>query len=317
LTNAVWTKTNTSVGGNDVTATSTSFCSVGTSSVTLIQGVSYTVKAVIGLGTAAFTAIRFLQDNPANYAVWVSNTTGEIVNSVNSGVTAANLSCVQTSAGRYEISFTYSSTNANAAKLYFYPTSSSSGYGCVSGTTAIVYSAQVALTSNLDQSYQRVTDWVTEQYAWAAQKNVPWLRRNMVTSHSAMATWANYQSFTSIAIANNGDYSGTFPAFTFTSASTAGSSYVLQTDTIPLIAGNTYTIGVDFKPTTTGVSIRMLRVYYGSVDWYQAVNLDTGAISGETQSGCASVTRSIVDLGTGWKRFVCTFVPNSSGNASI
>jgi hypothetical protein len=37
-----------------------------------------------------------------------------------------------------------------------------------------------ALASTTDQSYQRVTDWTTEQYAWAAQKNVPWLRRNML-----------------------------------------------------------------------------------------------------------------------------------------
>lgn len=46
----------------------------------------------------------------------------------------------------------------------------------------------VCLTSTLDQSYQRVTDWTTEQYAWAAQKQAPWLRRNRFLNTATLST---------------------------------------------------------------------------------------------------------------------------------
>jgi hypothetical protein len=47
----------------------------------------------------------------------------------------------------------------------------------------------LAFASTTDQSYQRVTDWTTEQYAWAAQKNVPWLRRNVLAATDTVNGW--------------------------------------------------------------------------------------------------------------------------------
>jgi hypothetical protein len=57
-----------------------------------------------------------------------------------------------------------------------------------SGESLIVCCPMLALASTIDQSYQRITDWVTEQYAWAATKNVPWLRRNRFLSTATLST---------------------------------------------------------------------------------------------------------------------------------
>jgi hypothetical protein len=56
-------------------------------------------------------------------------------------------------------------------------------------------------SSVTDRSYQKITDWTTEQYAWAAQKNVPWLRRNMLgySSDLTNAAWVNTISGTGVA----------------------------------------------------------------------------------------------------------------------
>jgi hypothetical protein len=43
-------------------------------------------------------------------------------------------------------------------------------------------------SSVTDRSYQKITDWVTEQYAWAAAKNVPWLRRNRFLNTATLST---------------------------------------------------------------------------------------------------------------------------------
>jgi hypothetical protein len=51
-----------------------------------------------------------------------------------------------------------------------------------------IWGAQLALASTTDQSYQRITDWTAEQYAWAATKNVPWLRRNRLLNTATLST---------------------------------------------------------------------------------------------------------------------------------
>lgn len=83
-------------------------------------------------------------------------------------------------------------------------TASSTSFYVVSGTTLVsgsvdshdgdgasgfyMWGAQLSKASTLNQSYQKITNWTTEQYAWAAQKNVPWLRRNRFLSTATLAT---------------------------------------------------------------------------------------------------------------------------------
>jgi hypothetical protein len=55
----------------------------------------------------------------------------------------------------------------------------------VSGTVTF---GMLCKSSVTNRSYQKITDWVTEQYAWAATKNVPWLRRNRFLSTATLST---------------------------------------------------------------------------------------------------------------------------------
>jgi hypothetical protein len=54
----------------------------------------------------------------------------------------------------------------------------------------------------LDRSYQKITDWTTEQYAWAAQMKLPWLRRNAASYTETLSNstiWNKLQSGTGVA----------------------------------------------------------------------------------------------------------------------
>jgi hypothetical protein len=55
----------------------------------------------------------------------------------------------------------------------------------VSGTVTF---GMLCKSSVTDRSYQRVTDWVTEQYAWAAQNPRLWLRRNRLLNTATLST---------------------------------------------------------------------------------------------------------------------------------
>lgn len=84
---------------------------------------------------------------------------------------------------------TLNGTGANErVSLSFTPTAGTLTL-TVSGT---VTHGMLCLADTIDQSYQKITNWTTEQYAWAAQKQVPWLRRNTLTYTATIsnAVWA-------------------------------------------------------------------------------------------------------------------------------
>lgn len=58
------------------------------------------------------------------------------------------------------------------------------GVGTNNAVTADVsYSSpMLVLASTVNKEFQAITDWTTEQSAWAAQKNVPWLRKNRLVN---------------------------------------------------------------------------------------------------------------------------------------
>lgn len=80
---------------------------------------------------------------------------------------------------------TLNGTGANdRVSLSFTPTAGTLTL-TVSGTVTF---GMLCRADTIDQSYQRITDWTTEQYAWAAQKQVPWLRRNRFLNTATLST---------------------------------------------------------------------------------------------------------------------------------
>lgn len=82
----------------------------------------------------------------------------------------------------------YSVTAAGASGLTIATVGSTYGGGNQSSVIVDVWGAQLTRADTIDQSYQRITDWTTEQYAWAAQKSVPWLRRNRFLNTATLST---------------------------------------------------------------------------------------------------------------------------------
>ncbi len=66
---------------------------------------------------------------------------------------------------------------------------SNPGIRIVTSADAVYVSNEmIARADTKDQTYQAVTDWTTEQYAWAAANPKPWLRRNRLLSTATLST---------------------------------------------------------------------------------------------------------------------------------
>jgi hypothetical protein len=80
---------------------------------------------------------------------------------------------------------TLQGTGANdRVSLVFTPTAGTLTL-TVSGTVTF---GMLCKSSVIDRSYQKITDWTTEQYAWAAQNPRLWLRRNRFLSTATLST---------------------------------------------------------------------------------------------------------------------------------
>jgi hypothetical protein len=109
------------------------------------------------------------------------------------------------------------------------------------GGTAFVWGAQLTLASTLDQSYQKVTDWTTEVYAWNATKNVPWLRRNMLY----VTDLVDGTAVGSATVTNNYTYLSTVCAKCDFPANSSGATNRVnfsswRNDQVPFVNGVTY-----------------------------------------------------------------------------
>jgi hypothetical protein len=175
-----------------------------------------------------------------------------------------------------------------------------------SGTNGvIIWGAQLSLASTLDKSYQKITDWTTEQYAHAAQKNVPWLRRNLLTyseDFSNAAAWAG-----------SGTAGVTYPTDSITSPSgvtlkkidsdsSTGYHRNVQAITAP-VAALTYSI----EAKADEITWVWIMLYDSTTRAKAYFNLSTGAV-GTVTHGSAS----IIDVGGGVYRCSVTGTVASS-----
>jgi hypothetical protein len=142
------------------------------------------------------------------------------------------------------------------------------GYGlqfaCTAGAPISIYLGGVSVTetSTLDQSYQRISDWVTEQYAWAATKNVPWLRRNMLLN----AVDATFITQTKALATITGE--------TITFSSGSGYAYCISSSTPNIVSGTTYTLSVELSSADKSTIGLRFAPGAGTAS-FRAVNLTT------------------------------------------
>jgi hypothetical protein len=133
-------------------------------------------------GPAALTAVIDL----SNGTLSGYYTGGPAANSSNTVITDAG-------GGWYKVAITYAWNTATGTSVAFYTRAAGGNFSGfthtgVVGSGVLVANPMVSLASTLDQSHQKITDWTTEQYAWAAQKKVPWLRRNRFINTSTLST---------------------------------------------------------------------------------------------------------------------------------
>jgi hypothetical protein len=158
------------------------------SSTTVSKDIAQVLKAVAKAKERTWIYLRI--GNSAGYNGAYFNLSNGTIGTVQTGITAT----ITAAAGGYYECTVSGTPSSNATTSFPYigiasndNTESYSGDG-----TSGVYVQRMAwyYASTIDQSYQRITDWTTEQYAWAATKNVPWLRRNLLTyTESFAAGW--------------------------------------------------------------------------------------------------------------------------------
>jgi hypothetical protein len=188
---------------------------------------------------------------------------------------------------------TLSGTGANdRVTLVFTPTAGTLTL-TVSGTVTF---GMLCKSSVLDRSYQKITDWTTEQYAHAATKNVPWLRRNILGYTTDFSTGWVKGSITT----GQSDYSGGTSACLVTT----NSSGQLYFNPGANLAQATYSFSVVVKKTDSGTRYVMVGLGRsgGGDECTLFVDLTNGAMT--SQTGCDSY--SIADLGGGFYRLSVT-----------
>ena len=145
--------------------------------LTLSIGVSYNYIFHIKRVSSSNYYARLNVGNSINS--WFNPVTGQMA-TVGAGVTA---SISDLGSGWYKVVLT--NTTTAATNYYTLGISNADNVSTYTGNTSdpgVLFAApMVCRTDVIYQSYQKVTDWITEQYAWAASKNVPWLRRNRLT----------------------------------------------------------------------------------------------------------------------------------------
>jgi hypothetical protein len=172
--------------------------------------------------------------------------------------------------GYYRCSVTISCAAAEAIKAAFYmqPTSGALAAYVGDGASGIYISQSGEhIASTTDQSYQRITDWVFEQYAWAAQKNVPWLRRNMLGYTESLdnkTQWPDQVGGTGVASVRTANYAaapdGTTTAcrVQLNAGSNGAGDYSGIRQLVTTNVGMTYTDSVFVKLTSGSTTVSVV-----------------------------------------------------------
>jgi len=111
--------------------------------------------------------------------VWMKSTDGSSTYSIhfnNGNVAAGGVVSVTGTWTQFSYTITADVTNRGIEVMV------RGTYGTSTTADILVWHPQVMRADTIDQSYQKITDFVTEQYAWAAQKQVLWLRRNILSN---------------------------------------------------------------------------------------------------------------------------------------
>lgn len=149
----------------------------------------------------------------------------------------------------------------------------------------------------IDQSYQKITDWTTEQYAWAAQKQVPWLRANALiyTDDLTNAAWTKSNT--------------TAPSAGLLQCSAATAAHEFRSTTGPItpVVGQTYYLSCKAKQGTSPyVQLACFSGMHGTA--YANFDLSSGTvgtstactptITGPDGDGYYTITMAVVATGT-------------------
>jgi hypothetical protein len=210
LANGVWLKTNVTISANTVetldpngTNKATKLTSAGlpvfgraaSNGITTISGQQYTTTLRLKASTAEWVILQVSDQGVTHRTrVWFNLVTGAKGGSAvtGSGV-VVDYGITNLGNGWYEI-YSKATNPITSTFIYVYPVTADLS---ITQDNKNWYSMGVmfAESSTTNQAYQAITDWTTEQYAWAAAKNVPWLRRNALTytEDFSNAIWIKYR----------------------------------------------------------------------------------------------------------------------------
>jgi hypothetical protein len=164
----------------------------------------------------------------------------------------------------------------------------------VSGTVTF---GMLCKSSVTDRSYQKITDWTTEQYAWAATKNVPWLRRNMLTYTEDFSNAAWIKSNTSAT------------AGFLTESAVTNTHYTGEA--VAVVSGVKYIFSVEAKQSTrTGVRLAGSSSYFPASARAAVFNLTDGTIYSQD----TGVNATSVLLSDGYYKLSIELTANASGS---
>jgi len=254
-----------------------------------------------------------LSDNGATNRIklWANLSTGAIgTANADSGGSLVSATVDTASNGFYVLTLKGS---ISATSVYFYIQSATANEATTraSGASYWVFGAQLTRADTIDQSYQKISDWVTEQYAWAAARQVPWLRRNRFVAtedlSSGSYTKTGLLAFGSGSIANAIKApDGTLTADLIVEDTSTGQHRAYQSFSN---TNTTVTLSIYAKPKErTWLALRITS--YSPADRYQWFNLSGSGVIGTTQSELSNPT--ITAIADGWYRCSVTLVNTSN-----
>ena len=313
FSNAAWTKTASSISGQKLIADATTAAHrierVQSSIASISNGVTATLT--VEAKAAEYNWIMlYLGTVGAGKYFNVSN--GSIGSNYIGAPISATSEAIDNGYYRVKISF----TTQSLFDIRIHVTNADNVSSFLGDGTSGVYVRNVMLTraDTIDQSYQKISDFVTEQYEWAAQKNVPWLRRNMhlYTEDLSGTGWTRNGV--------NVTTSGIIPPSGYTVASkithTGATGEVLTNpNNLTYVSGYTYSVQFVLKYFDT-TWVRPV-VSLGTPNLTLWVNLQNGTLgAGVVQStpGIAdNITQTITDIGGGYYKVVLVFRALISG----
>jgi hypothetical protein len=133
----------------------------------------------------------YLNGSNISAEIWVNVDTGTVGQVTQATPFVSSITVTADGTGWFDLSFKMTTITTSTSVIFYLGLASADGTNVYVGSASengYWNKASLTLASTTDQSYQRVTDWTTEQYAWAAQKNVPWLRRNRFLNTATLST---------------------------------------------------------------------------------------------------------------------------------